>query len=88
MTVQFLKEQNKRDQILLSLFDRLKSLLPLAEKVADEVVCEETAHLENIIVQMFEVMQRVTEYMRDYIRHGRFGRQSPFPYFACADDLQ
>ena len=88
MTVQFLKEQNKHDQIPLSLFDRLQRLLPLAEKVADEAVCEETAHLEKIIVQMFEVMQRVAEYTRDYIRRGRFGRQSPFPHLACADDLQ
>ena len=68
-----MKEQNKRDQIPLGLFDRLQRLLPLAEKVADEAVCEETAHLEQMIVQMFEVMQRVAEYTRDYIRRGRFG---------------
>jgi hypothetical protein len=31
------------------LLDRLKRILPLANKVADEIVCEETDILEKII---------------------------------------
>ena len=46
--VQLLKEQNKYDQIPLNIFDRLGHVLPLAKKVADEIVCEETDILEGL----------------------------------------
>jgi len=81
LTDQLLKEQNKYDQIPQSLFDRLQRVLPLADRVADEIVCEETDILEEIIPRMFKVMQRVAEYSCAYIRRGR---QSPFLDFACA----
>ena len=73
LDVQLLKEQNKYDQIPLSLFDRLQRVLPLANRVADEIVCEETDILEEIIPRMFKVMQRVAEYSCDYVRRGRLG---------------
>ena len=74
VAVQLLKEQNKYDQIPLNLFDQLRRVLPLAKKVADEIVCEETDILEEIIPRMFKVMQRVAEYSCDYVRRGRVGR--------------
>ena len=43
----------------------------MANKVADEIVCEETDVLEKIIPQMFEVMHRVAKFSCDYVRHGR-----------------
>ena len=46
MTVQLLQEQNKYDQIPLGLFDRLQRIIPLAETVAEEIVCDETDILE------------------------------------------
>ncbi len=46
----------------------------MAERVADEIVCEETKILEEIVPRMFEVMQRVAEFSCAYIKHGRFGR--------------
>ena len=73
MDVQLLKEQNKYDQIPLSLFDQLRRVLPLANKVADEIVCEETDILEEIIPRMFKVMHRVAEYSCDYVRRGPVG---------------
>ena len=72
--VQLLKEQNKYDQIPLSLFDQLRRVLPLANKVADEIVCEETDILEEILPRMFKVMQRVAEYSCDYVRRGPVGK--------------
>ena len=72
--VQLLKEQNKYDQIPLSLFDRLQRIMPLADKVADEIVCDETDILEEIIPRMFKVMQRAAEYSCEYIRRGRLGK--------------
>ena len=51
----------------------------------DEIVCEETKILEEVIPQMFEVMQRVAQFSCDYIKYGRFGRQS-FLRRASADD--
>ena len=81
-----LKEQSKYDQIPLSLFDRLQRIMPLAAKVADEVMCDETDTLEEIIPRMFKVMQKVAEYSCNYVRRGRFGRQSAFQVLARADD--
>ena len=74
VAIQLLKEQNKYDQIPLSLFDQLRRVLPLANKVADEIVCEETDILEEVIPRMFKVMHRVAEYSGDYVRRGRVGR--------------
>ena len=73
LDVQLLKEQNKYDRIPLSLFDRLQRVAPLAKRVSDEIVCEETDILEEIIPRMFKVMQRVAEYSCDYVRRGRLG---------------
>ena len=84
--VQLLKEQNKYDRIPLSLFDRLQCVVPLAKRVADEIICEETDILEEIIPRMFKVMQRVAEYSCDYVRRGQLGGRSPFLDFAGADD--
>ena len=75
LDVQLLKEQSKYDKILLGLFDRVQRILPLVETVADEIVCDETDILEEIIPRMFKVMQRVAEYSRDYVRRGRLGMQ-------------
>ena len=75
LDVQRLKEQNKCDQIPLGLFDRLQRVLPLVDRVADEIVCEETDILEEIIPRMLNVMHRVAEYLCDYVRCGRLGTQ-------------
>ena len=73
-----MKEQNKYDQIPPGLLDRLQRIVPLANKVADEIMCEETEILEEIIPRMFEVMQRVAKSSCEYVKRGRFGRQSSF----------
>jgi len=57
--------------------DRLQRISFFANKVADEIVYEETEILEKTIPRMFGVMQKVAEYSCDYVRRGRFGRQSP-----------
>ena len=73
-----MKEQNKYDQIPASLFDRVQRILPLVNQVAnlyntaDEVVCEETDILENLIPRMFEVMHRVAKFACDYVRRSRW----------------
>ena len=54
-----------------ALLDRLRRILPLADKVADEIVCEETEILEKLIPRMFEVMQRVAKISCDYVKRGR-----------------
>ena len=73
LDLQLLKEQSKYDEIPLSLFDRLQRVVPLAKRVADEIVCKETDILEEIIPRMFKVMQGVAEYSCDYVRRGRLG---------------
>jgi len=54
-----------------ALLDQLRRILPLADKIADEIVCEETEILEDIIPRMFKVMAKVSRFSCDYVRHGR-----------------
>jgi len=67
-----LKEQNKYNQMPSALLDQLQRILPLAEKVAEEIVCEETEILEDIIPRMFEVMAMVSKFSCHYVRRGRW----------------
>ena len=50
------------------LLDRLQRILPLANKVADEVVCEDTDLLEKLIPRMFKVMHRVARFLCNYVK--------------------
>jgi len=68
------------------LLDWLQHISFFANKVADGIVYEETEILEKTIPRMFGVMQKVAEYLCDYVRCGRFGRQSPGLDCAVADD--
>jgi len=70
----------------LDLLDRLRRILFFADKVADEIVYEETEILEKTIPRMFKVMENVAKGSCDYVKRGRFGGQSGFLNFACADD--
>ena len=72
MVVQLLKEQIKCDEMPSSLLDHLQSILPLAEQVADEILCEETKLLSEIMPRMFEVMQKIAQFLCEYVRRGRF----------------
>ena len=63
-----MKEQNKYDQMPLALLGRLQRILPLGEKVADDVVCEETEILEKVIQRMFEVMRIVAEFSCNFVK--------------------
>ena len=78
MNVQLLKEQNKYDQIPSSLLDRLQRILPLADKVADEIVSEEAEILDKLMPRMFEVMQKVAKFSCSYVKRGRFSRRFSF----------
>ena len=73
-----MKEQNKYDQIPSALLDRLKHVSPLAEKVADEIVSEETEILGEIMPRMFKVMQVIANFLCEYVKRGRFSRLSLF----------
>ena len=80
MAAQLLKEQNKIDKMPLDLLARLKRILPFADTVAEQIVCEETDLLEKVIPQMYDVMRRVAKVSCDYVKHGRwscsgFGRR-------------
>jgi len=68
------------------LLDRLQRITFFADKVADEIVYEETMILEKTIPRMFQVMQRVAKFSCDYVRRGRFGTQSPGLDSTVADD--
>ena len=69
-----MQEQNKYDQMPLDLLDRLQRILFFADKVANDIVGEETEILEKTIPEMFEVMQKVANFSCEYVKRGRFGR--------------
>jgi hypothetical protein len=77
LIVQLLKEQNKYDQMPSSLLNQLQCVLPLADKVADEIVGEETEILYKM-PRMFGAMQKVAKLLCDYVKRGRFSRLSLF----------
>ena len=69
-----MQEQNKYDQMPSDILDRLQRILVFADKVANDIVGEETEILEKTIPEMFEVMQKVANFSCDYVKRGRFGR--------------
>ena len=73
-----MKEQNNYDQMPLSLLDQLQRIMPLADKVGDEIISEETDILDKIMPRMFEAMQKIAIFLCDYVKRGRFSRRSVF----------
>ena len=61
-----------------SLLAHLQRILPLAEQVADEIVCQGTDELGKIMSQMFDVMQKIAKFLCEYVKRGRFSRRSLF----------
>jgi len=68
LTIQLLKEQNKYDQMPSGLCDRLQRILPLAKKVADATLSEETERFKGLIPRMFEAIDRVAKFSCDYVK--------------------
>ena len=83
-----MQEQNKFDQMPVGILDRLKRILVFADKVADEIVGEETDVLEKMIPQMFKVMETVSKFSCGYVKRGRFGEHSPVLGSANTDKSQ
>ena len=67
-----LKEQNKYDQMPSDLCDRLQRILPLAQKVAEEIVSDQRDILKELIPRMFQVMHKVAKLSCDYVKRGRW----------------
>ena len=65
-------EQNKYDRLTSGLCDRVQRILPLAKKVADKIVSEETEIMKEFIPRLFEVMHRVAKLSCDYVKRGKW----------------
>ena len=72
--------------MLVGVLNRLQRISFFADKVADEIVYEETEILGKTIPRMFNVMQWVAKFLCDYVRCGRFGRHSTWSKFCSSDD--
>ena len=57
--------------MLSGLCNWVQCILPLV-KVVDEIVFEKTEILKELILQMFEVIQRVVKLSCDYVKCGRW----------------
>ena len=54
--------------------------------MVDEIVYDETEILEKVIPRMLKVMEKVAKFSCDYVKRGRFGKQSSFIDLASADE--
>jgi hypothetical protein len=54
----------------LGLCDRLQRILPVAIKVGDEIVSEDTEILKELIPRMYGVMNKVAKFSCDYVERG------------------
>ncbi len=70
----------------LGLFDRLQRILPLVDKVTDEIMSRDTEILKEVIPRMSEVMHTTVKISCDYIKRGRFGGQPCFLALANTND--
>ena len=61
-----------------SLLDHLQRILPLADRVTDEIVSEETDILDKMMPRMFDAIQNIAKFLCDYVKRGRFSRWSLF----------
>ena len=50
--------------------NQLQLILVFMEKVANDIVSEETEILKKTTLEMFEVMQKVANFSCDYVKHG------------------
>ena len=73
-----MKEQRQYDQIILILLHRLQHIVPVADDLGDEIVSKETEVLDKIRQQMFEAIQKIANFVCDYVKRGRFSRRSLF----------
>ena len=71
-----MKEQNKYDQMPLSLLDRLQRIFRLVDDFAGEIASEEI--LNNRMPRMFKTMQKIADFLCDYVQRERFSRWSLF----------
>ena len=55
----------------LVLLDRLQRIMPLADKVADEIDDKKTEILAKNIPPMYEVMHRVARFSYQYVKRGK-----------------
>jgi hypothetical protein len=62
----------------------LQRILPLAKKVADEIVSDETDILKELIPRMLEVMYRVAKFSCDYVKRGRWSSSGSEPVLMIA----
>ena len=74
MTGQRMKEQNKYDQMPSIILNRMQRIFPLADKVADEIVGEETDLLYTIMPRVFQAMQKIAKFLSEYLQRGSFSR--------------
>jgi len=50
----------------------------MADKVADEIVSEETEILDKIMPRMFGTMHKIARFLCGYVKGGRFSRRFLF----------
>ena len=78
-----MKEQRTYDQMPSSLFDSLRRVLPVADKIKEEIVSEETDILNITMPRMFDEMQKTVNVLCDYVKRGRFSRRSLSGFRKC-----
>jgi hypothetical protein len=65
---QVLKEQKKRDEAVSDLADATGRILPFAELVIEDIICEETELLERVVGNLCALISDTASFICEYTK--------------------
>ena len=72
-----MKEQKKRDEAVSDLADAVGRILPFAELVMDDIICEETELLERVVGNLCSLIKDTASFICDYAKQSLTSTSSP-----------
>jgi hypothetical protein len=74
---QILKEQKKRDEAVSDLADGVGRILPFAELVLEDIICEETELLEKVVTNLCVLISDTASFICEYAKQSLASTSSP-----------
>jgi hypothetical protein len=72
-----LKEQKKRDEAVSDLADSVSQILPFAELVIEDIICEETELLERAVGKLCALIRDTAGFICEYAKQSLAGTSFP-----------
>jgi hypothetical protein len=74
---QVLKEQKKRDEAVSDLVDSISRILPFADLVLEDIICEETELLERVVKSLCALIRDTANFICEYAKQSLASTSSP-----------